>query len=62
MSSGALERLCESFLQGVAHSLIKAETWQGAVGWLLTAPRAQDPIQASLNPPGALPCIPLGFG
>lgn len=31
MSSGALERLCESFLQGVAHSIIKAETWQGAV-------------------------------
>lgn len=62
MSSGALERLCESFLQRVAHSLIKAETWQGAAGWLLSAPRAQYPIQTPLNPLGALPCIPLGFG
>lgn len=59
MSSGALERLCESSLQRVAHSLIKAETWQGAGGWLLTAPRALLPIQASL---GALLCTPLGFG
>lgn len=59
MSSGALERLCESSLQRVAHSLIKAEAWQGAGGWLLTAPRALLPIQASL---GALLCTPLGFG
>lgn len=62
LSSGALERLCESFLQRAARSLIKAETWQGAVGWLLSAPRAQYPIQASLNPLGALPCISPGFG
>lgn len=40
------------------------QSWNlaGCSGWLLTAPRAQDPIQASLNPLGALPCIPPGFG
>lgn len=54
---GFVNHLCR-----VAQSWIEAETWQGAVGWLLTAPRAQHPIHTSLDPLGALLGIPLGFG